>query len=133
MIQWKDDYCTGIAPIDEQHKELFSIANRIYDLLKNDLIPDKYDSIVAIIGELQSYTRYHFKTEEDYMQRINYRRFLSQKAAHNEFLAKMDAIDLGKIDNSQNQYLIEILDFVLDWLASHIVKADKLIAQYLTE
>jgi len=128
MIQRKDDYCTGIAPIDEQHKELFSIANRIYDLLKNDLIPDKYDSIVAIIGELQSYTRYHFKTEEDYMQRINYRRFLSQKAAHNEFLAKMDAIDLGKIDNSQNQYLIEILDFVLDWLASHIVKADKLIA-----
>ena len=128
MIQWKDDYCTGIAPIDEQHKELFSIANRIYDLLKNDLIPDKYDSIVAIIGELQSYTRYHFKTEEDYMQRINYRRFLSQKAAHNEFLAKMDAIDLGKIDNSQNQYLIEILDFVLDWLAGHIVKADKLIA-----
>ena len=80
MIQWKDDYCTGIAPIDEQHKELFSIANRIYDLLKNDLIPDKYDSIVAIIGELQSYTRYHFKTEEDYMQRINYRRFLSQKS-----------------------------------------------------
>ena len=128
MIQWKDDYCTGIAPIDEQHKELFSIANRIYDLLKNDLIPDKYDSIVAIISELQNYTRYHFKTEEDYMQQINYRRFLSQKAAHNEFLAKMDAIDLGKIDNSQNQYLIEILDFVLDWLAGHIVKADKLIA-----
>jgi len=128
MIQWKDDYCTGIAPIDEQHKELFSIANRIYDLLKNDLIPDKYDSIIAIISELQNYTRYHFKTEEDYMQRINYRRFLSQKAAHNEFLAKMDAIDLGKIDNSQNQYLIEILDFVLDWLAGHIVKADKLIA-----
>ena len=128
MIQRKDDYCTGIAPIDEQHKELFSIANRIYDLLKNDLIPDKYDSIVAIISELQNYTRYHFKTEEDYMQRINYRRFLSQKAAHNEFLAKMDAIDLGKIDNSQNQYLIDILDFVLDWLAGHIVKADKLIA-----
>ncbi len=128
MLQWKDEYCTGIAPIDEQHKELFSIANRIYDLLKNDLIPDKYDSIVAIISELQNYTRYHFKTEEDYMQQINYRRFLSQKAAHNEFLAKMDAIDLGKIDNSQNQYLIEILDFVLDWLAGHIVKADKLIA-----
>ena len=128
MLQWKDEYCTGIAPIDEQHKELFSIANRIYDLLKNDLIPDKYDSIVAIISELQNYTRYHFKTEEDYMQQINYRRFLSQKAAHNEFLAKMDTIDLGKIDNSQNQYLIEILDFVLDWLAGHIVKADKLIA-----
>ena len=128
MLQWKDEYCTGIAPIDEQHKELFSIANRIYDLLKNDLIPDKYDSIVAIISELQNYTRYHFKTEEDYMQQINYRRFLSQKAAHNEFLAKMDAIDLGKIDNSQNQYLIESLDFVLDWLAGHIVKADKLIA-----
>ncbi|MGL5270393.1 MAG: bacteriohemerythrin [Selenomonadaceae bacterium] len=128
MLQWKDEYCTGIAPIDEQHKELFRIANRIYDLLKNDLIPDKYDSIVAIISELQNYTRYHFKTEEDYMQQINYRRFLSQKAAHNEFLAKMDAIDLEKIDNSQNQYLIEILDFVLDWLAGHIVKADKLIA-----
>lgn len=33
MIQWKDDYKIGIDKINEQHKKLFEIANRAYDIL----------------------------------------------------------------------------------------------------
>lgn len=128
MIEWKNEYSIGIDVIDEQHQKLFEIANRIFDLLKNDLLVDKYDRIVDIIAELQEYTRYHFETEENYMQSIGYRRLLSQKASHNDFLEKMAAIDLNKIDDGQNLYLRDILDFVLDWLVQHIMKSDKLIA-----
>jgi len=61
------------------------------------------------------------------MRSIGYKKFLSQKAAHNDFLAKMENIDVEQIDNGQNQYLIEILDFVSEWLVEHILKEDKLI------
>ncbi len=127
MVQWKDEYCVGVQLIDEQHQQLFEIANRIFALLNNQLLTDKYDRIVEIIEELKDYTRYHFQSEEEYMTSIGYRKFLSQKVAHNEFLEKMDEIDLSKIDDGQNEYLHEILKFVSDWLVFHIIKQDKLI------
>ena len=129
MIQWKDEYSVGIDFVDEQHQQLFVIANKIYELLNNHLVLDKYDRIVEIIEELKDYTRYHFNAEEEHMKRIGYRKFLSQKVAHTEFLEKMDAIDLTRIDDGQNEYLHEILNFVMDWLVYHILKQDKLIGE----
>jgi len=127
MIKWTDDYCLGVDLIDEQHQQLFEIANRIFSLLENEFIIDKHDKIIEIIDELKNYTIYHFKSEEDYMQSIGYRRFFSQKVAHNDFIEKMATIDIGQIDNGQNEYLREILIFVVEWLVGHILKEDKLI------
>ena len=127
MIQWKDEYAIGIEAIDDQHKQLFEIAGRIYKLIQNDLLTDKYDAIVEIISELKDYTIYHFAAEEEHMKAIGYKRLLSQKVAHNDFLQKMDEIDLDRIDNGQNAYLRETLDFVVEWLGQHILKEDKLI------
>ena len=44
MFEMKDEYKTGIESIDEQHKMLFEIAERTYQLLKNNYTIDKYDS-----------------------------------------------------------------------------------------
>lgn len=127
MIKWKEEYRLGVDLIDQQHIRLLEIANSAYELLQDDLIRDKYDSIVAIINELKEYTVYHFKCEEEYMASISYKRLLSQKVDHNDFIEKMDTIDLNKIDNGQNEYLIGILDFVVNWIDYHILKKDKLI------
>jgi hemerythrin len=125
MVKWEDKYCLRIEAIDEQHRQLFEIAGRIYELLKNELITDKYDHIIEIIDELKNYTIYHFKAEEEYMQSIGYKKFLSHKVFHNDFLDKMENVDLNKIDNGHNEYLIGILDFVCEWLVEHILKEDK--------
>ncbi|MBP2659872.1 MAG: hemerythrin-like metal-binding protein [Firmicutes bacterium] len=127
MVKWEDKYSLGVESIDEQHKELFRIANRIYELLKNEMILDKYDHIMEIIDELKNYTVDHFKDEEEYMKSIGYKKFLSHKVAHTDFLDKMENIDVNKIDNGHNEYLLSILDFVCVWLIEHILKEDKLI------
>lgn len=127
MIEWKDEYALGVESIDEQHKKLFEIADRIYDLIRNTLLMDKYDAIVEIIHELKDYTVYHFAAEEEYMKSIGYKKLLSQKVAHDDFLHKVEEIDFEKIDNGQNAYLLETLDFVVEWLEQHILKEDKLI------
>lgn len=127
MVVWKEEYGIGIAAIDAQHQRLFEITNEIYTLLNNALLTDKYDQIVAVIEELRSYTIEHFAAEEAYMQEIKYRKFLSHKAIHNDFIEKIEAVDFKQIDNEQNLYLKEILNFVTDWLINHILKTDKLI------
>jgi hemerythrin len=83
MYEMKPEYYTGIDFIDQEHTKLFEIANKAYEVLTNDFIPDKYDYIVEVINELRDYTKYHFSHEESYMNSISYKRIFSQKVSHN--------------------------------------------------
>lgn len=131
MIKWKDDYSIGVKLIDEQHRQLFAIAGRAYDLLKDDFRTDKYDQILSILEELKQYTKYHFESEEGYMMNINYRKLLSHKVVHDDFIEKINNIDLRRVDDDQEKYLLDILKFVVDWIDKHILGMDKLIGQNL--
>lgn len=125
MLKWKEEYLIGVKTIDEQHKKLFEIAQRAYDLLKNDIYVDKYDKIINILEELKEYAVYHFNSEEHYMISIGYRKFVSHKAEHNEFINKIKNTDLNKIDVDQDAYLLSILEFIVNWTSEHILRNDK--------
>lgn len=129
MITWKEDFRLGIDEIDKQHKKLFDIANEAYDLLKNEFAIDKYDHIVDIIKELKNYTIYHFDYEENYMKSIGFKKLLSHKVLHDDFKEKINNIDLDKIDQNQDEYIKDILNFLVDWIERHILKDDKLYAE----
>ena len=123
--EFTDDYLTGIELIDKEHENLFEIANETYDLLKNEFVTDKYDRIVALLEELKDYTKTHFAHEEEYMKSINYQYIWSEIHQHRTFEKKLDDIDLKKLDDSQQEYILEILDFLTKWLSGHIKGADR--------
>lgn len=127
MVHWKEEYVIGVEQIDEQHKKLIEIANKVYELLRNDFLTDKYDRIVEVIEELANYTVFHFKSEEEYMLSIGYKKFLSHKVEHDEFIEKINSFDLSQIDESQEKHLIDILNFIITWIDEHIIRKDKLI------
>ncbi len=127
MMYWKDEYKIGVPDIDKQHMKLFEIAGRIYDLLKNDLYTDKYDKIIELVQELKDYTVYHFRFEEEYQQKIGYKKYFTHKVEHDDFIEKMNEINLDDIDRDHDQYLMEILEFVVKWIDEHILQKDKLI------
>ncbi len=127
MIKWKDEYSIGVDRIDDEHKQLVEIANKAYEVLNNDLYTDKYDKIVEILKELEDYTVFHFNDEEDYMQQVGYKKFFSHKIEHEEFIQKIKNVDLNKMDYNQDKYLLEIVNFIVDWLVKHILEKDKLI------
>lgn len=129
MYEMKPEYYTGIKFIDEEHTKLFAIANECYELLTNQFLPDKYDYIMDVINELKDYTKYHFKHEEEYMEKVGYKRILSQKVAHQDFVEKIDEFDSDSIDENQKVSLLKLLDFLSMWLVEHILKQDKLIAE----
>lgn len=128
MYEMKKEYYTGISFVDEDHEELFRIANEAYEVLKDDFLPDKFDNIVAIITGLKEYAIKHFTNEEAYMQSIKYKRFLSHKIEHDEFIQKLEAIDFDQMDHNQAETLLELLEFLSDWLIHHILEKDKLIS-----
>ncbi|EHJ00735.1 hemerythrin-like metal-binding protein [Clostridium sp. DL-VIII] len=127
MIKWKEEYALGINHIDEQHEKLFEIAERAYELLNNNFITDKYDKIIEILGELKDYTVFHFKSEEKYMLSIRYKRFLSHKVEHENFINEINNINLNVIDLDQDECVKGLLEFIVDWIDKHILNQDKLI------
>ena len=129
MLQWKKEFEVGVAEIDEQHQKLVAIANHVYELMRNDLALDKYDQIVEILQELKEYTVYHFQYEEGLMQKAGYKKRFSHKILHQEFLAQVEAVDLSAVDENQDAYLVQIMDFIANWLIDHIVGEDKKVGQ----
>lgn len=129
MYEFKEEFKTGIDLIDEQHKILFDIADKTYNLLKNDFALDKYDKIMDLIDELRDYTSFHFKSEEEYMKKINYKRMFTQKIEHDNFIKKINEIDFRHIDENQDEAIANLLQLINNWLTEHIFENDKLIGK----
>ncbi len=129
MFEMKEAYLTGIESIDEEHRKLFEIAGRAYELLHQDFIPDKYDQIIGVINELKEYTVIHFANEEAYMESIGYKKMFTQKMQHAQFIQKVNEIDFTSIDENQEQAIADILNFLTDWFVEHILENDILIGK----
>ncbi|MCH5257453.1 MAG: hemerythrin family protein [Lachnospiraceae bacterium] len=124
-VKFTDEFMTGIPLIDEEHKELFRIIDEVQTLIRNDLLSDRFDEILSLLGELTVYAASHFKDEEEYMRSINYAGLDAQKRAHDAFVARIEELDIIHIDSNQQGTLEEILDFLTEWLVNHILFSDK--------
>ena len=129
MFEMKPEYYTGIDFIDQEHARLFELAQETHDLLNNDILQNKTDSLVHLISELINYTRTHFAHEEEYQESIGYERLPEHAAQHRKFEDKLMEFDLDSIENdfeSQNETVEELLGFLVNWLINHILKVDML-------
>jgi hemerythrin len=120
-----DAYKTGIEMIDNEHKRLFEIIRETNDVIHAELLHDKYDAIMHIIQQLKDYTVKHFSDEEKYMESIGYDGLELQKIAHIAFVDRLNEIDLDDMDDNQEGYLDDLIQFLLEWLINHIQKMDK--------
>ena len=109
--EFTKDYLTGIDEIDAEHQKLFDLTNECYELVMESAAEDKYDQIVALLGELRDYAATHFANEEAYMEKINYDKRFSERY-------------LDAIDENQQEELLKILDFLARWLFGHIKGMD---------
>lgn len=123
--EFTDDYLVGIDLIDREHKELFHIVERANQLVKSFDASSSYDKIMAILQELKSYTKEHFRDEEEYMESIHYEGLDAQRRAHEAFIDKLENVNLNEIEENPEEYLQKLLEFLLGWLINHILYTDK--------
>ena len=120
-----DKFRTGIELVDQEHERLFEIIRETNDVIAAQLLYDKYDKIIHILNELKDYTIMHFQDEENYMERIGYEGLELQCYAHTAFVDRLNELNLDDMDDNQQEYLNELLQFLLNWLTNHILKMDK--------
>lgn len=122
--EFTKEYWTGIDLIDQEHKELFRIVEKVNKLVRYEEMFD-IDGIMNVLHDLQEYVKFHFRDEEEYMESIHYEGLAAQKRAHESFVDKVENIDVDKIRENPKEYMQSLVEFLLGWLINHILYTDK--------
>lgn len=119
LLEWKDEYCIGDAVIDEEHRNLFILANEIFQIRNPEGAIDK---IRPLLYKLYDYMKYHFDHEEAFMAKIKFQGIVSHKIRHSEIIDEMN-----KIIKSSHQISTlseKLTAMMLKWVLNHILEED---------
>lgn len=125
IVDWNDKYSLGLAEIDEQHKMLFDLINKLWVLT---IKPGSAKEMEQVLNALEQYTIAHFTAEETLMRMVDYPDFEQHKGSHKAFVNKV-AEEKRKLAE-KGTIGLEILHFLRDWLVNHILSEDKTYAAY---
>ncbi len=121
MIEWVDGFSVGISKIDEEHKKLIDLINRVIHAKEHK---DDPEEIKGVLEGMKSYALAHFKTEETYMQKFNYPEYQDHKEEHRHFSTEIIAYS-DKVIKGNSQIANEIIEYLKWWLVNHIQVSDK--------
>ncbi|SHI54196.1 hemerythrin [Geosporobacter subterraneus DSM 17957] len=124
LFKWKDAYSCNVEAIDQQHKKLFEIGSKLYNIVALKDGADHYDEIMDVLLELKDYTIYHFDFEEALMEKHGFPGLGAHLKEHNSFIDKIVELENEDIDEKQRKITMDIIIFVSNWIEQHILKSD---------
>jgi len=127
IFTWNESFSTGIPQIDEQHKHLVHLINVLASSIASKAGMPALDKIFSKLSE---YAVYHFKTEEsiwhEYLQGDALE--TSHNLVHESFISQVLRLKEAEGAKSQNEVVENLLSFLTNWLAFHILDSDKRMA-----
>jgi len=121
-MSWNDSLATGVADIDDQHKELFHQLSRLHEAMSRGTGPDEISSTLDFLGD---YVVNHFATEEKHMDDVGCPAAAANKQAHSEFLAMFEQYRRRFEQSGGSPALVlDIANMISRWLVDHIMKID---------
>jgi len=127
IFPWDEKFNTGHERIDEQHRTLAGLVNR----LARTLVDEDHSVVSSAFDELTKYAHLHFMDEEsvwlEYFDE-NDPWFSSHQHNHDSFLPKVNELQLANSGKPLHVVVESIIQYLVRWLAFHIVGEDKRMA-----
>ena len=126
-VDWNDRMLVHIPEIDEQHKELVSMINRLHESL---LAGEGNRSVKSAISFLMQYVLIHFSAEEHLMRDNAFPDYKEHKRRHDEYVERLKGF-ITKYKSNTPLLAREMLLFLGDWARNHISGVDMDYAPYI--
>ena len=127
LMEWKEEFETGVVKIDEQHKELIRLINQVHFEMAEG---KEKSSLIILFEELFNYVMIHFATEEQMMKKYRYEEFENHQKQHIKLKENM----LKKKTEYEEKKIIlsmRIMILLKEWLQNHILETDLKFADYM--
>ncbi|GAB6043948.1 bacteriohemerythrin [Endothiovibrio diazotrophicus] len=118
-VEWSASLETGIAAIDEQHRRLVVLINRLNAALKQDL---GAQVVGDVLEQLCDYTKTHFRDEEAAMARAGYHD-PDHLRLHGEFVRQVEE-GIERYRSGERGHGMQLLNLLSTWLVKHIRGTD---------
>jgi hemerythrin len=120
LLEWRDEYATGIPDIDYEHEQLIDSINAFYSKLAED--PNK-EELVEVLDNIYGAIYSHFVLEEKLMKKYGYDEFKQHSQDHARLLDEIRDITLALEDSSEydEQKLKQRMN---DWFSIHFKTHD---------
>jgi len=127
LINWEEKFQVNLNLIDNQHKKLVDILNRLHESMSKGKGNEVLESVIK---DLITYTKTHFADEEKLMIENKYSQYDSHFIEHSNFIVKVEQVyndfSAGKIGLS-----MELMYFLKNWLLNHIMVVDKKFGDFM--
>lgn len=128
LMRWSDDLSVGVTTVDNQHRKLVDLVNRLHAALMRGAANTE---ATGILNELVQYTVTHFKYEEEIHQRTGYPEAAAHKASHEQLVARIGELMKG-LEAGTAAIGVDLMEFLKHWLINHIQKEDKRFGPHIT-
>ncbi|MDS1309660.1 MULTISPECIES: putative bifunctional diguanylate cyclase/phosphodiesterase [Marinobacter] len=125
IFPWNRNFETGIETIDEQHKVLVEIVNRLawhFASSTSEL------EVSHVLDELLSYAAYHFKAEEEIWKATLGEQEMVQNHHDGHQLFFVQIQMFRSSDEPGEKVMSDLFSYLTRWLAFHILESDRRMA-----
>lgn len=127
QIQWQDRFNIGVENIDQAHRRLFSIVQKMMDLY----VEKHENKFVCVEGikYFKAYALKHFAEEEAYMRKIGYPGYLAHKRIHDRMKYEtLPELERALYDADFSTETVQrFIGVCTGWLTGHITIEDRAI------
>ena len=127
QLVWQDRFNIGVEIVDNEHKKLFGILNRLF-MYKSEESKSQWVCQEGI-KYFKDHAMKHFTEEEQYMASIDYAGFETHRRLHDNFRKK--TIPALEKELAQSSFSPEAIDHFLGvcagWLLGHTLTEDRAI------
>ena len=120
-IKWLPEYDIKVEIIDESHRSLVDLINKLADMINRKACPE---TMSDIFFSLIHYAESYLIREEILLRDLGYSQLDQHKAKHHLFIEKIksfrERFSSGDPDICQDLY-----NFLVDWFHEHILQYDK--------
>ena len=129
-FEWNHNYVTALPAVDEQHRHLVDLINRLGQTLGDNRIDEA--QLQDLFGQLVSYAQFHFEEEEALMRAtgIDPRHIDHHVDSHQRFLNDVAALHSAG-GGTVARTGASVLDYLVHWLAYHILGEDQDMARQI--
>lgn len=123
-IAWDPKFSVQVELVDAQHRELFSIMNRIADLYESGS-----EDLLSVLRDLVQYSMDHFHAENMIMLKAGYPGVVNHCKEHEQFIEKVQSF-LSDYRKQDDRLTARMLVYIRDWLLSHTQQTDMKYADF---